>query len=98
MSHTALLALAFHLVFLSNKHFQPEAQGADGLIVTMLSEAEFAVGSGLKSCLPWVFGNVIFRETSVFDMYVFGKLGKSCCSLSCPQRWITRGRLRGMDA
>ena len=89
MSHAALSALAFHLVFLSNEHFQSEAQGADGLIVTMLSEAEFAVGSGLKSYLAWVFANVIFRETSVSDMYVFGKFGKSCCSLSCPQRWIT---------
>lgn len=89
MSHAALSALGFHLVFLSNKHSQPEAQGADGLIVTMLSEAEFAVGSGLKSCLAWVVTNVVFRETSVSDMYVFGKFGKSSCTLSCPQKWIT---------
>lgn len=73
MSHAALLALAFHLVFLSDKHFQPEAQGADGFIVTVLSEAEYAVGSGLKSCFSWVFTDVIFRETPVSYVYVFGK-------------------------
>lgn len=84
-SHSALSAVAFCLVFLSNKH----SQGADGLIVTMLSEAEFAVGSGLTSCLAWVFANVTFRESSVSDMYVFGKFGKSCCSLGRPQGWIT---------
>lgn len=83
MSHAALSV--FHLVF-NNKHLQP---GAQSPTVMMLSEAESAVDSGLKSCLAWVFTNVIFRETSVSDMYVFGKFGKSCCSLSCPQRWIT---------
>lgn len=62
MRHAAPSALAFHLVFLRNKHFQPEARGADGLLVTMLSEAELAVGSSLESCLARLFTNVIFRE------------------------------------
>lgn len=84
-SHAALSTVAFRLVFLSDKH----PQGADGLIVTMLSEAEFAVGSGLTSCLTWVFANLTSRGSSVSDMYVFGKFGKSCCSLRCPQGWIT---------
>lgn len=66
MSHAAPLALAFHLVFLRNIHFQPKAWGADGLLVTMLSEAELAVGSGPEFCLARLFTNIIFRDTYLY--------------------------------
>lgn len=94
---TALSALAFHLVFLSQPRRAAWGPGAGGFIVTMLSGAECAVGSDLKCSLAWVLTSVICRETLVSDMRVLGKFGKSCCSLSCLQRWITWGKLKGMD-
>lgn len=45
-----------------------------------------------------LLANVAFRESSVSDKCVFGKFGKSFCGLSCPQGWMTRGRLKGKDA
>lgn len=84
-------ALAFHLMLLSQPACAAWGPGTDGFIVTMLSGAEFAVGSDLKSCSAWVLTRVICRETWMPDMHVLGKFGRSCCILSCLQRWITWG-------
>lgn len=81
----------FHLIFFSQPTRAAWGPGADGFIVTLLSQAQFAVGSDLKSCSAWILTWVICRETLVSDTRVLGKFGRSCFSLSCLQRWITWG-------
>lgn len=80
----------------TNKCFQPKAERADGLLVITLSEAGFALGSALKSCLAWVFASVIFRETSASDMWQAWK--KNVAVWAALRGGITRGRFKGMDA